>query len=92
MKVREGGLQQRMQSSFLLPGQAGNLPAPSCRESMPIHSLRAGDTIGEHTLWLAGPGERIELKHVATRREVFAQGAIRLAGWLVTQGPGVHRP
>lgn len=59
---------------------------------VPIHSLRAGDTIGEHTLWLAGPGERIELKHVATRREVFAQGAIRLARWLATQGPGLHRP
>jgi 4-hydroxy-tetrahydrodipicolinate reductase len=58
----------------------------------PIHSLRAGDTIGEHSLWLAGPGERIELRHVATRREVFAQGAVRLARWLVSQGPGLHRP
>lgn len=58
----------------------------------PIHSLRAGDTIGEHSLWLAGPGERIELRHVATRREVFAQGAVRLARWLAILSPGLHSP
>lgn len=47
------------------------------------HSLRAGDAIGEHTVFLCGPGERIELKHIATRREVFAIGALRCATALV---------
>jgi 4-hydroxy-tetrahydrodipicolinate reductase len=59
---------------------------------VPTHSLRVGDTFGEHTVWLAGPGERIELKHVATRREVFALGALRWARWAVNQGPGLHHP
>jgi 4-hydroxy-tetrahydrodipicolinate reductase len=58
----------------------------------PMHSIRAGDTIGEHKVWLAGPGERIELTHVATRREVFAIGALRWATWLVEQPPGLYRP
>ena len=58
----------------------------------PTHSIRAGDTIGEHTVWLAGPGERIELTHVATRREVFAIGALRWATWLTEQPPGLYRP
>ena len=58
----------------------------------PTHAIRAGDTIGEHTIWLAGPGERLELKHVATRREVFAIGALRWAAWLTQQPPGVYRP
>mgnify|MGYP001288696268 CR=1 FL=1 len=58
----------------------------------PTHAIRAGDTIGEHTIWLSGPGERLELKHVATRRAVFAIGALRWAGWLRTQAPGVYRP
>jgi 4-hydroxy-tetrahydrodipicolinate reductase len=58
----------------------------------PMHSIRAGDTIGEHTVWLAGPGERIELTHVATRREVFAIGALRWANWLVEQPPELYRP
>ena len=61
-------------------------------DTPPMHSIRAGDTIGEHTVWLAGPGERIELTHVATRREVFAIGALRWATWLATQPPGIHRP
>lgn len=56
---------------------------------VPTHSLRVGDTVGEHTVWLAGPGERIELKHVATRREVFAIGALRWAESLVGRGPGL---
>ncbi len=59
---------------------------------IPTHAIRAGDTIGEHTLWLAGPGERLEIKHVATRREVFAIGALRWAGWIKRQPPGIYRP
>lgn len=55
----------------------------------PTHSLRVGDTVGEHTVWLAGPGERLEIKHVATRREVFAIGALRWAEALVGREPGL---
>ena len=62
------------------------------REEVPTHSLRVGDTYGEHTVWLCGPGERIELKHVATRREVFAIGALRWARALTGSPPGLQRP
>ena len=58
---------------------------------VPTHSLRVGDTFGEHTVWMCGPGERLELKHVATRREVFAIGAVRWAKWLVQQPVGLHK-
>eukprot|EP01112_Ceratiomyxa_fruticulosa_P013719 TRINITY_DN3874_c0_g1_i1.p1 TRINITY_DN3874_c0_g1~~TRINITY_DN3874_c0_g1_i1.p1 ORF type:complete len:613 (+),score=138.26 TRINITY_DN3874_c0_g1_i1:586-2424(+) len=58
-------------------------------DSIPIHSLRIGDTIGEHTVWLAGQGERLELKHVATKREVFAIGAVRTSKWAFTQPIGI---
>lgn len=57
-----------------------------------LHSLRVGDTVGEHTIWLSGPGERLELKHVATRRAVFAIGALRWARRIGDLPPGVHRP
>jgi 4-hydroxy-tetrahydrodipicolinate reductase len=56
---------------------------------VPVHSLRVGDTFGTHTVVFAGPGERIELTHVATRREVFAIGAIRAAEWIVGRPPGL---
>ena len=59
---------------------------------VPTHALRVGDTFGEHTVWLCGPGERLELKHVATGRQVFAIGAIRWAKWLTEQPHSLIRP
>ena len=58
--------------------------------AIPVHSLRLGDTVGIHTVHLAGPGERLELTHTATRRDVFAAGALRVAAWAVGQPPGVY--
>lgn len=43
---------------------------------------RLGDVVGEHTVTLAGPGERVELTHRATDRAIFARGALRAAAWL----------
>ena len=59
---------------------------------IPTHSLRVGDTFGEHTVWLCGPGERLEIKHVATQRSVFATGALRWLSWLEKQSPGLIKP
>jgi 4-hydroxy-tetrahydrodipicolinate reductase len=42
-----------------------------------LHSIRAGDIIGDHILLFAGTGERIELKHQAHSRTCFAEGAIK---------------
>jgi 4-hydroxy-tetrahydrodipicolinate reductase len=53
-----------------------------------IHSLRAGDVVGEHQIIFSGPGEKILLIHAATSRELFVSGALRAAAWLVQQEPG----
>ena len=53
-----------------------------------IISMRGGDVVGEHTVRFAGPGEFIEIRHVATSRALFARGAIDAACWLVRQTPG----
>jgi 4-hydroxy-tetrahydrodipicolinate reductase len=55
-----------------------------------IQALRAGDIVGEHTLLLAGPGERIELTHRAHSRGNFAQGAIRAASWIMDREAGLY--
>ena len=57
-------------------------------ERPPIHSTRLGDEIGRHTVFVAALGERLELTHVATDRDVFARGALRAAEWLARQKPG----
>ena len=41
-----------------------------------VHSIRAGDIVGDHIILYAGPGERIEFKHQAHSRNCFASGAI----------------
>ena len=51
---------------------------------------RAGDIVGEHTVMFAGDGERIELVHRATDREVFARGAVEAAIWLARQRAGMY--
>jgi 4-hydroxy-tetrahydrodipicolinate reductase len=52
-------------------------------------ALRAGDIVGEHTVYFAGPGERVELTHRAHSRDTFAQGAITAAKWVVSQDAGL---
>ncbi len=53
-------------------------------------SVRAGEVVGEHTLLLAGRGERLELTHRAADRAAFADGALRAADWLRRRPPGLY--
>ncbi len=53
-------------------------------------ALRGGSVIGEHTVVLAGPSERLEFTHRAEDRSLFAQGALRAARWAARQGPGFY--
>lgn len=55
-----------------------------------VHAVRGGDVVGEHTVLFAGSGERIELKHQATDRRIFAQGALTAAHWVRTQPAGLY--
>ena len=53
-----------------------------------IHSIRAGDVVGEHTVIFAGNKERIELTHRAHSREAFAEGAITAIRWVAGKKSG----
>lgn len=53
-----------------------------------VQSIRIGDDPGQHTIYLAGLGERLELKHVATSRDSYALGALRAAKWLADKPAG----
>ena len=52
--------------------------------------IRGGDIVGDHTVIYCGIGERVEIKHIATSRATFAKGALRAAGWLQKQKPGLY--
>ncbi len=53
-----------------------------------MHAVRMGDVVGEHTIYYATPGERIEIRHVATNRDTFVRGALRAAAFLAKQKSG----
>ncbi|MGH6663184.1 MAG: dihydrodipicolinate reductase C-terminal domain-containing protein, partial [Rhodospirillales bacterium] len=53
-------------------------------------ALRGGDVAGTHTVIFAGLGERLELGHVATTRQVFAKGAVRAVQWTRGRKPGFY--
>jgi 4-hydroxy-tetrahydrodipicolinate reductase len=55
-----------------------------------IQTIRAGDIVGEHTVFFVNLGERIEITHRAHSRDGFARGAIRAAMWVVQQPPGLY--
>ncbi len=52
--------------------------------------FRGGDIVGDHTVMFVGSGERVELTHKASSREVFAGGAVRAALWCEGKAPGIY--
>jgi len=59
-------------------------------KAAPAHALRIGDVVGDHTVVFGTPGERVELTHRASSREIFARGALQAAKWAVAQRPGLY--
>jgi 4-hydroxy-tetrahydrodipicolinate reductase len=59
-------------------------------DKIAVLAVRAGDAVGDHTVIFGGQGERLELTHRAQSRESLVRGAIKAAGWLADQKPGLY--
>jgi len=55
-----------------------------------VHTVRAGDIVGEHTVLFGGMGERIEISHRAHSRDNFARGALRAARFVAQAPKGLY--
>lgn len=55
-----------------------------------IQTIRGGDIVGEHTVYFAGAGERLEITHRATSRDNFARGAALAAAWVAGRPNGLY--
>jgi 4-hydroxy-tetrahydrodipicolinate reductase len=51
---------------------------------------RGGDIVGDHTVYFAGIGERIEITHRSSSRATYAQGAMRAARFLAGKPAGLY--
>ena len=66
------------------------LCGPRISDEIGVHAIRGGDVVGDHTVIFAADGERVELVHKASSRDVFARGAIRAAVFLAGREPGLY--
>ncbi|MDU2693293.1 MAG: dihydrodipicolinate reductase C-terminal domain-containing protein, partial [Intestinibacter bartlettii] len=55
-----------------------------------IHAVRGGTIVGEHSAIFAGNDEILEINHSARSKNVFAEGAIAAAKYLVNQESGFY--
>jgi 4-hydroxy-tetrahydrodipicolinate reductase len=60
------------------------------KNNIGIHSLRLGNVVGEHEVVIATDTQILTLKHHAQSRVLFAEGALRAAGFLLRQAPGLY--
>ena len=74
------------QSVFTRHGVTGERKAGSIGFSV----ARGGDIVGDHTVFFAGPGERLEITHRSASRATYAQGAMRAAKFLLGKPPGLY--
>lgn len=63
---------------------------PRAAGSIGFATLRGGNVTGDHSVILAGAGERLELTHRADDRSLFAAGAAQAALWARGQEPGFY--
>jgi 4-hydroxy-tetrahydrodipicolinate reductase len=87
LRLSEALQRGRAGSTRLVHGRQGK-PGPRQAEEIGMHAVRGGDVVGDHQVFLMGGGERLELTHRATGRDVFAHGALRAARWIASRAPG----
>lgn len=55
-----------------------------------MNSIRGGNIVGEHVVQFFGEFETFEIKHTSYSRDVFAEGALKAAEFVVNQKPGYY--
>ena len=72
----------------LVYGREGNVGARG--KEIGVHSLRGGTEAGEHSVKFFGDNETITITHYAQNRQIFVNGALRAAEFVVKQSAGMY--
>ena len=67
----------------LARGEAGT-------DAISFESRREGSVPGDHEVVMRSPTERLTFAHSVTTRQVFVDGALRAARWVLDQPPGFY--
>lgn len=84
--IRAGRENEALEDCILSFGAKNERPSSTIAYSV----MRAGGYAGDHSVIFSSQGEMIELKHRSFNRQIYAQGAVRAAKWLVQQSPGLY--
>lgn len=84
--ARGRGVQLRRVARRSRDGHVG----PRVRGEIGFAALRGGDVVGDHTVIFAADGERVEIVHKASSREIFARGAMKAVLWCSGRKPGLY--
>lgn len=84
--ARGRGQQLRRIARRSRDGQVG----PRVKGEIGFAALRGGDVVGDHTVIFAAEGERVEITHRASSREIFARGALKSVLWAAGKKPGLY--
>ncbi len=80
------GIDLATEGVFARHGHTGERP----EGAIGFATLRGGDIVGEHTVYFAGTGERLEISHKSGSRANYADGSLRAARFLAGRGPGLY--
>lgn len=69
-------------------GRSGQVGAR--KKEIGIHAVRGGTVAGEHSVYFFGEDETIELRHSAASRQIFVNGAIRAAKFILRKQAGLY--
>lgn len=83
-KIREEDLKD------IIHSQRKGLTSGREANKIAFHSIRGGSSIGAHSVLFLGDGETIELKHTSNSRNIFVNGAIKAAKWIVGKPNGLY--
>ena len=59
-------------------------------DAIRYESERRGEVPGDHDVIFSSPTERLSLRHSVTTRQVFAEGALRAARWIISRPAGLY--
>ena len=55
-----------------------------------ISSIRGGNLVGEHSVLFLGENETIEITHSAYSRNIFIEGTLHAANFIITKKNGLY--
>src|SRR5437868_3150313 len=80
-------IQKAMALEDIRHGREGLVGERSPKE-IGMHSVRAGDNVGEHAIIFSTLGETMELVHKGHTRDAYVRGALLAAKFLADRPPG----